>query len=137
MKMKKTLIILLMFCFLPPVYSQNMQLSESHVPTNSTIGYVVDFLKLDSATFFSIGQFQRSQIKRVRTNDQNSEIIVTTRLLAVLNGELLSTTKDKTKLSTINLDDIELITIMDKDKAIENYGKKGKNGVLYIITKTF
>ena len=116
------------------VYAQNIHLSNSHNPTNKSISYIVDYLKLDSITFFSIG-FQKFDIKRVRTNVQEDVIVVTTNLIVVLNDELLSTSKEKKKLSTINLADIELIQKIEKEQSIELYGKKGKNGVLVIKYK--
>jgi hypothetical protein len=116
------------------VYAQNIHLSNSHNPTNKPISYIVDYLKLDSTTFFSIG-LQKSNIKRVRTNVQEGIIIVTANLAIVLNGELLSTTKEKKKLSTIYLADIELIQKIEKEQSIKLYGKKGGNGVLIIKNK--
>jgi len=134
--MRKIALILLMVNLMTQGYSQNILLSKSHNPQNEPIGYIVDYLRLDSVSFFSIGQFHRSEIKSVHLNKQEPAIIITTKLLIVLNGELLSNSKEKSKLSTINLNDIELITKMDKEKSKKMYGKKGKNGVLDIIIKT-
>ena len=134
--MKKITLILLIVNLVIQAYSQRIYLSNSHNPNNSTMSYVVDFLRLDSETFFSIGKFQEDEIKKVYVNNQDSAIIVTTKLLVVLNGELLSTSKMKFKLSMINLEDIVLITKIDKAKSTELYGKKGKNGVLVIFTKS-
>ena len=103
-------------------------------PVNKSIIYMVDFLRLDSLTFFSIGQFQKSEIKRVRANHQESTIICTTKFLVVFNEELLSSKKEKSKLSNVNFTDVESIKI-ERERSFEMYGKKGKNGVLIIKTK--
>ena len=117
------------------VYAQNIHLSNSHNSTNKPISYIVDYLRIDSTTFFFIG-FQKSDIKKVRTNVQEGVIVVTTNLAVVLNSKLLSTTKEKkSQLSTINLDNIESIMKIEKEQSTELYGKKGKNGVLVIKTK--
>ena len=117
------------------MYAQNIHLSNSHNPTNKPISYIVDYLRIDSTTFFSIG-LQKSDIKKVRTNVQEGVIIITTNLAVILNGELLLTTKEKkSQLSTINLDNIESIITIEKEQSIELYGKKVKNGVLVIKTK--
>ena len=102
-----------------------VSLYVSHNPINRPIIYIVDFLRLDSLTFFSIGQFQKSEIKRVRANHQESTIICTTKFLVVFNEELLSSKKEKSKLSNVNFADVESIKI-EREKAVEMYGKKGK-----------
>lgn len=132
----KKYILLIMVNLMTQVYAQNVHLSNSHNPTDKSISYIVDYLKLDSATFFSITpRLQGSDIKRVRASNHEPVIIVTTNLAVVLNDELLSITKEKKKLSAINLTDIELIKKIEKEQSIELYGKKGKNGVLIIKYK--
>jgi hypothetical protein len=116
------------------VYAQNIHLSNSHNSTDKSISYIVDYLKIDSITFFSIG-LQKSDIKKVRASSQEPVIVVTTNLAIAFNNRLLSTSKEKKKLSTINLADIELIQKIEKEQSIELYGKKGKNGVLVIKYK--
>jgi len=130
----KKIIFILMVGFMTQVYAQNIHLSNSHNPTGKSISYIVDCLRLDRVTFFSIG-LERSDIKRMRASNQEPMIVVTTNLAIVLNGELLSTSKEKQKLSTIYLADIEFIQKIEKEQSIELYGKKGKNGVLVIKYK--
>ena len=134
-KMKKVMFILTMVSLMTQVYAQNIHLSNSHNLPNKPTSYIVDYLRIDSITFFSIG-LQKSDIKKVRASSQEPVIVVTTNLAVVLNGELLSTTKEKkSRLSTINLDNIESIMKIEKEQSIELYGNKGKNGVLFIKSK--
>lgn len=80
-------------------------------------------------------EFQRNDIKCIKT--EYSKIIVTTRLLVVLDGALLLTQKEKMEnLSVINKEMIESIERIGKEKASELYGKKVKSGALIINTKT-
>ncbi|MBW6498326.1 MAG: hypothetical protein K0B09_08065 [Bacteroidales bacterium] len=124
---------LLVFCLSIQIQAQTINLSKSHIPSNEPVSYVVDFLRLDSLLISSI-EFQRNDIKDIRT--ESSEIIVKTRLWVVLDGVFLSTQKEKKeKLSVINKEIIESIERIDKIKASELFGKKGKNGALLIKTK--
>jgi hypothetical protein len=117
----------------PPINPQREIMGNSH---NERIEptYSVDYLMLDKATFFSI-DLQNADIKRVRLGKKEPVIYVTTNLAVVFNGELLSTPKEKEKLSTIQLADIELIQKIESAQAIELYGTKGKRGVLVINTR--
>ncbi len=131
--MKKVLLILLIFCLYTQIQAQTINLAKSHNPSKEPISYVVDFLQLDSVLISSI-EFQRNDIKGTKT--EGSKIIVTTRLLVVLDGALLLTQKEKKEnLSVINKEIIESIVRIDKEKASELYGKKGKSGALLIKTK--
>lgn len=131
--MKKIVLILSIFCLFTQIQAQTIDLAKSHNPSKEPISYVVDFLQLDSLLISSI-EFQRNDIKGTKT--EGSKIIVTTRLLVVLDGVLLSTQKEKKgNLSVINKEIIESIERIDKGKAFELYGKKGKNGALLIKTK--
>lgn len=124
-----------MIFLITQLYAQNIHLSNSHNPTNKSTSYVIDYLKIDSVSFFSIG-LQKSDIKKTHTEAYESIITITTNLAIVLNGELLSTTKEKkSKLSTISSENIESITKIDKEQSIKTYGRKGKNGVLVIKSK--
>ena len=120
-----------------PIQAQTrtVNLSRSNNPAKIS-DYIVDFIRLDSAIFFSI-EMHGADIKKVRTCKQGTEIIIiiSTRLLVVFNGELLSSKKEKSKLSTVNYKDIESIKKIEKNESIELYGKKGKNGALIIKTK--
>ena len=101
------------------------------------MNYYIDFLKLDSTVFLSIG-IKGSDIKKVRTSKQGAGIIIIihTKLLVVFNDELLTSKKEKKAiLSNVNFKDIESIKKIDKSESIELYGKKGKNGALVIKIK--
>jgi hypothetical protein len=130
---KRGLFIFLIFSVFIQVYAQTINLSESHNPSKEPVTYVVDFLQLDHALISDIN-FQRHDI--VRSKTEGSKIIVTTKLLIVLDGKLLSTQNEKKQmLSTIDTKRIESVTKVDKEKAFELYGKKGKNGALIVKTK--
>ena len=65
--------------------------------------------------------------------------------LIVLNGKIYEIPKDAakninseeqlTKLLNINAEDVESITVLQKDAAVSKYGDKGSNGVIVINTK--
>ncbi len=138
--MKRLLFLAIaLFGFMLLSYSQtNPQreiMSHSHIRVNKPITYVVDYLMLDRATFLPI-ELQEADVKRIRVNTQVSIVYITTTLAVVLNGELLLTQKEKEKLAAIQLADIELIQKIEKEQAIELYGKKGKRGVLVINTRS-
>jgi hypothetical protein len=104
-------------------------------PTKNAVPvrYRVDFLQLDSLLLSSM-ELKRQDITSAKAKD--STIVWTTRLLIVLDGKLLSDQKAKQKnLSVINKVNIESIVRINKKKAIELYGKKGKNGALLIRSK--
>ena len=131
--MKKVLLILLLVCIYTHIHAQTINLAKSHNPSKEPVNYVVDFLQLDSALISSI-EFQRHEIKG--TKIEGSKIIVSTRLLVVLDGVLLLTQKEKQEnLSVINKEIIESIEKIDKEKASELYGKKGKRGAFLIKIK--
>jgi len=130
---KRGLFIFLIYSIFIQVHAQTINLSESHNPSKEPITYVVDFLQLDHTLASSIN-FQRHDI--VSSKTEGSKIIVTTKLLIVLDGKLLSTQNEKREiLATIDTKRIESITKVDKEKAFELYGKKGKNGALIVKTK--
>lgn len=115
------------------IEAQTINLSKSHNPSKESASYIVDFLQLDHMLISSIN-FQRHDI--VRSKTEGSKVIVTTKLLIVIDGKLLSTQNEKKKmLSTIDTKRIESITKVDKEKAFELYGKKGKNGALIVKKK--
>ena len=130
---KITLFIFLIYSLSMQVQAQTIDLSKSHNPSKEPVSYIVDFLQLDHTLISSIN-FQRHDI--VRSKAEGSKIIVTTKLLNVLDGKLLSTQNEKKEmLSTIDTKRIESIVKVDKERASEMYGKKGKNGALIIKTK--
>ncbi len=93
----------------------------------------IDWLELDRNTILSL-DIQKNQIEKVEFKD--SIINVRTNMAIIFNDTLLTTPKEKRqKLSIINKGDIESIVRIDKKKAIELYGKKGKNGALLIKRK--
>lgn len=61
----------------------------------------------------------------------DGKIATKTNALIVIDGEIVS----NKSLSEIDPDEIELINVIKGEKAIQNYGKKGKNGVIEIVTK--
>ena len=102
-------------------------------PVDRPIIFIVDFLRLDRSTF-SLIHIQNSDFKRVHLSKKESEINIITKFLVVFNEELLSSKKEKSKLSNVNFTDVESIKI-ERERSFEMYGKKGKNGVLIIKTK--
>ena len=115
------------------IQAQTINLAKSHNPSKESVSYIIDFLQLDSLLISSI-EFQTDDIKSSKT--EGSKIVITTRLLVVLDGKLFSNQKEKKEnLSIINKGNIESIVRIDKKKAIELYGKKGKNGALLIKIK--
>ncbi len=132
--MKKILFILSIYSLIFQLQAQTINMAISHNPSKEPVCYVVDFLHIERAQLLSIG-FQRKDIKSTKT--EGSTIIVTTRLLVVLDGKMLLNRKDKKeKLSTIKKECIESIVKINREKAIELYGKKGKNGALQIKTRS-
>jgi len=130
---ERTLFIFLIYSLSMQIQAQTINLSKSHNPSKEPVSYIVDFLQLDHMLISSIN-FQRHDI--VRSKTEGSKVIVTTKLLIVFDGKLLSTQNEKKKiLSTIDTKRIESITKVDKEKALELYGKKGKNGALIVKTK--
>ena len=106
-------------------------------PMNRPIIYAIDFLRIDYATLISLEQLQESDIKRIHLNKKEPNINIITKLLVVYNSELLSSKREKkTILSTVDYKDIESIIRIDREKSVELYGKKGKNGALVIKCKT-
>jgi len=129
--MKKILLIILALC--GQIKAQTINLSKSHNPIQKPVIFVVDFINLDSLLISSI-EFQRNDITNIRT--ENSKIIVTTRLLVVLDSVLLCTQKEKKViLPNVNKEKIESIEKIGKEKAMKLYGRKGKNGALLVKTK--
>lgn len=130
---ERTLFIFLIYSLSMQIEAQTINLSKSHNPSKESASYIVDFLQLDHMLISSIN-FQRHDI--VRSKTEGSKVIVTTKLLIVIDGKLLSTQNEKKKmLSTIDTKRIESITKVDKEKAFELYGKKGKNGALIVKKK--
>lgn len=81
----------------------------------------------------SIG-FKESEISKVKV--KQTSIIVTTNLIVVLDGQLLTTSKEKkAKLSSITSDQIASIEKIDKDIVLDRYGRKGSSGALLVTTK--
>ena len=107
-----------------------IKLARGHNPTKGRIGYIVDFLNLDSQLVQSIG-FKRYDIKSAKVRD--STIVVTTKLLIVLNGKLLATKQEK-KFNLARLNKISILSILklEKEEAEKYYGKKGKRGALVV-----
>jgi hypothetical protein len=65
----------------------------------------------------------------------HSSLVITTKLLIVLDDQLLSTKKEKKMaLPFVDRDKIKSITKIDKNESIRRYGKKGKYGALIILS---
>ncbi|MCQ2235677.1 MAG: hypothetical protein MJZ18_01630 [Bacteroidales bacterium] len=97
------------------------------------VSYVVDYMQLDSMLMSSIG-FKESEISKIKV--KKTSVIVTTKLLVVLDGQLLTTSKEKkAKLSSITSDQIASIEKIDKDIVLDRYGRKGSSGALLVTTK--
>jgi hypothetical protein len=95
--------------------------------------FIVDNLKLDSTLFYSLN-IDINDIKSYKINTTRTVVVVKIKLLIIVNGQLLSTQKDKkTVLSTIDKNQIKSIIKIDKEEAVSLYGKKGKYGALFII----
>ncbi len=65
----------------------------------------------------------------IKTNKQSEKTII------VINGERTKTTFEELRKTDPNL--IESMTVWKGEKAIEKYGKEGKNGAIEIITKDY
>lgn len=130
--MKSIFLIIVSFGCFANVWSQNIDLSKSHSLITPPV-YVLDFVQVDSAMLFSI-EIERKDIKHIKT--KGDTILVSTKLLAVLDGKVLDDRDEKKEcLSGIDKKDLKSIVKLDKTKAVKKYGKKGKKGVLLINTK--
>lgn len=130
--MRKTIFIIISIGIL--YQTQTVNLSKSHNPTEVNISYIIDYLQLDSILMSSV-KIESSEIKKIKMED--TKIIMKTKMLVVLDGVYLLTKKEKKRLSTINKEMIDYVEIIKKNRATELYGRKAKNGALFIKTKQF
>lgn len=97
--------------------------------------YIIDFLQLDSKLWSSI-DLRPKDILKIKSDVTGSKAIIKTKLLIVVDDMFLDTQEKKKEiLSTFDYKHIASIEKFDKEKAIEIFGKKGKNGALQIKTK--
>lgn len=107
-----------------------INLSRSHNPSDDSVTYVLDFLKLDKHWLQRI-QLTKNDLKSVKI--RNANIIIETRLPILFNGKLLLKKAEKREnLYLIMPDKIKSII---KSKETKAYGKIGKNGILIIETQ--
>jgi hypothetical protein len=130
--MKRICLIIISFGCFTNVWSQIIDLSKSQGLVKPPV-YVLDFVQVDSVILVSL-EIERKDIKQIKTNGDT--ILVSTKLLAVLNGKILDDRDEKREcLSGIDKCDIKSIVKLDKAEAVKEYGKRGKKGVLLINTK--
>lgn len=130
--MKKIYLIVLSLIGFTNVWSQNIDLSKSHSLIKSPV-YVLDLVHVDSTMFFSI-EIEHKDVKQINT--KGDTILISTKLLAILNGKILDDRNEKREyLSSITKCDIESIIKLDKVEAVRKYGKQGKKGILLINTE--
>ena len=133
--MKNTIIFLFLIFQCLLTQAQTVNLSVSHHPIDEPIFYFVDYMETDGEQILQI-ELQRHDIRYFKTDVKAGKAIFLTRLLVVCNGELFSSKKEKKEnLSFIKKENIESIERIDKKKAKDIYGKKGKNGALLISIK--
>lgn len=144
MKTKLIISVLLLVSLSSTLYAQEdtvsgktglvIDLSKSHIPSNEPLIFFVDFMLLDTAQLYSL-DFERNEVRNIQLDAKANTIAITTKLLFVLGGELYATKKEKrANLSRITSEKIASIEKIDRGKASELYGKKGKHGALLITT---
>ena len=84
-------------------------------------------------------QRDRSEVLSIKTRAEDAQPLI------VLNGQIFETPKDApkdinseeqlTKLLNIKTEDVESITVLQKDAAVAKFGDKGTNGAIVINTK--
>lgn len=127
----KLVIILLLFCCLCNAQT-TIHLNRSHNDYQKLNHFVVDYLQLDS-TLFAFCKIQNEDCTSIKVIKNNFSIVIKTKLLIIVDGQLLLSPKEKkTVLSAIDKNRIKSIIKIDKQEAVSLYGKKGKNGALII-----
>jgi len=131
-KMKNILVsLLLLFCCFCNAQT-TINLNRSHNDYKKINHFVVDFLQADSTLFISC-KIQNEDCRSIKVIKDDVSIVVKTKLLIIVDGQLLSTLREKkTVLSTINKNQIKSLIKIDKRDAVGLYGKKGGNGALVI-----
>ena len=121
---------------------QTLNLSRSHNPSNKPIFYIIDGLKLskekciDAEIKLNTNNIKRLSVKKRRNairSEAESNIKINSKILFILNNLELDR-KNKKLLSQINEEDITLLRFLERECAINEYGKKGKHGALIIKT---
>lgn len=137
--MKKPIIVLIALFLLVPVQAQTINLSDSHNKLPYPPLYILDGLEISSEEFvewnLDIQCVRKIKLETTETRRHCGIVHVYTRLLIVFNDRVLDTRKDRIKtLSNLERDSISIKKI-DKQEAVNIYGKKGKYGALIIKTK--
>ncbi len=122
-------------------------LVKLHLKLKSKIFMKKIFFFLFSITLnFAFGQTVETPVKPVENNIDNtpnisvrnnsiSSITDAEPLFVVIDGKIMEGLTDENLASSINPDDIERIDVLKHEKAIAEYGEKGKYGVIKITMK--
>lgn len=130
----KLVIILLLFCCLCNAQT-TIHLNRSHNGYLKLNHFVVDYLQLDSTLFVSC-KIQNEDCRSIKVIKNDFSIVLKTKLLIIVDSQLLSTPKEKkTVLSAIDKSKIKSVIKIDKQEAVNLYGKKGRNGALVITLR--
>ncbi|MDR0811923.1 MAG: hypothetical protein LBN23_06615 [Paludibacter sp.] len=89
----KLVIILSLFCCLCNAQT-TIDLHRSHNDYLKLNNFVVDFLQLDSTLFVSC-KIQNDDCKSIKVIKSDFSIVIKTKLLIIVDGQLLSTPKEK------------------------------------------
>ena len=133
--------------------SANLQTSEGKrkvVELKNVSKVLVDGKEMTPQEAMEAVKGKEIQNSLITQSDGSEALSIKTRgtkdALIVLNGKILEIPKDAardinseeqlTKLLNINAEDIESITVLQKDAAIAKWGDKGANGVIVINTKS-
>ncbi len=129
--MKRLLLVLFIGGWTLQASAQTVNLSMSHNLGGPTT-YVVDFMKLDSTMFWSL-KLPISDIKYVYARSRDGTLFILTELPVIIDEKLLLTRKQKRSgYSFRNPKEIESIMRMEAEQAVQQYGKRGKRGVLVV-----
>jgi hypothetical protein len=107
--------------------------------------YILDGLKISQEKFSRL-KIDKNCIRKIKVNEGysysdstqkfNGLITVYSKLLVVLNDKSLFDSKDKIEsLSKLKEDDVISLRMLNKQEALEIYGKYGKYGALIIKTE--
>jgi hypothetical protein len=91
-----------------------------------------------AASHFAFGQtVEGIPNNTVKVRNNSTSIIANGKPLYVIDGKIMEVTADDKEdvLSKINPDDIEMMDVLKGEKAIAEYGEKGKYGVVKITMK--
>ena len=116
-------------------YGQQEKISRLSYPEilNIPVIYIIDGLKISKEKFIEL-KLPIYTLRKLTVDKKRSEVKIKSKLLIVHN-EIKLDRKNKTLLSQINEEDITVIRFIERENAINEYGKKGRHGALIIKTK--